>query len=73
MVHRMENLKPCPFCGSECETHKSGNMLIGGCSNDDCKIRPMWIIEAERAPDNISVLLWEPVEIAFAAAWNRRT
>ena len=68
----MADLLPCPFCGSECEIHKSDNMLIGGCSNDDCKISPIWILEAESAPGNVGVILWEPVETAFMTAWNRR-
>lgn len=69
----MEKLKPCPFCGSACEIHKEDGQLMGGCFNDDCKISPIWILDAERAPDNIFVILWPPVEDAFSAAWNRRT
>lgn len=65
-------LKPCPFCGSKCEIHKDGNKLMGGCFNDDCKISPIWILVPERAPDNIFVILWQPVEDEFELAWNRR-
>ena len=68
----MEKLKPCPFCGGECEIHKKGNHLIGGCFNDNCLLSPVSILDAESAPDNISVILWQPVEDAFSAAWTWR-
>jgi len=68
----VDKLKPCPFCGSKCEIHKEGNQLMGGCFNDDCDMSPIWILDAEHAPGNISVILWQPVEDTFVTTWNRR-
>ena len=36
-----EELKPCPFCGSEAETlSKGSNFIIVGCRYLSCQVRP---------------------------------
>ena len=54
----MEELKPCPFCGSEAEYYSDCEMVKVRCSNYDCWCQLVtWFDEPEEA----------------AEEWNRRT
>lgn len=36
----MNDLKPCPFCGSKPEIRRYGGKYSAECPNDDCEVRP---------------------------------
>lgn len=50
----VSDLLPCPFCGSEAETHKSYGTYSTMCSNSDCNVCP----EAEGETRVESIVNW---------------
>lgn len=59
-----DELKPCPFCGSEAEIVNEGGQFLVGCLNaDTCAISPFIILDIQDV---------ENAESKAVAGWNWR-